>query len=123
MNLAGAMIFLGKKTKSLDEGIEDAIRILKSVRRLTNLLKLLKHKTAIQILFIIQNKYPKSKFSEIIKANSSGYLSSVNNYDIGMAALELGAGRKTKDDKIDPKAGIIFNYKIGDTINKGCCAC
>ncbi len=36
-----------------------------------------------------------------------------------MAAIDLGAGRKTKDDKIDPKAGIIFNYKIGDTINKG----
>ncbi len=26
---------------------------------------------------------------------------------------------KLKDDKIDPKAGIIFNYKIGNTINKG----
>ena len=36
-----------------------------------------------------------------------------------MAAIDLGAGRKTKEDKIDPKAGIIFNYKIGDTINKG----
>jgi pyrimidine-nucleoside phosphorylase len=36
-----------------------------------------------------------------------------------MVAINLGAGRKTKDDKIDPKAGIIFNYKIGDTINKG----
>ena len=36
-----------------------------------------------------------------------------------MAAIDLGAGRKTKDDKIDPKAGIVFNYKVGDTINKG----
>jgi thymidine phosphorylase len=35
-----------------------------------------------------------------------------------MAAVELGAGRLKKDDKIDPKAGIIFNYKIGDRINK-----
>ncbi|MCK7525369.1 MAG: hypothetical protein MZV64_51050 [Ignavibacteriales bacterium] len=40
-----------------------------------------------------------------------------------MAAIDLGAGRKTKDDKIDPKAGIIFNYKIGDIINKGVIAC
>ena len=36
-----------------------------------------------------------------------------------MAAIDLGAGRKTKDDKIDPKAGIVFNHKIGDRINKG----
>ena len=63
--------------------------------------------------------YPKSKFSEKIFAPKSGYLSSINNYDIGMAALELGAGRRTKDDKIDPKAGIIFYPKIGNQINKG----
>ena len=36
-----------------------------------------------------------------------------------MATLELGAGRKTMTDKIDPKAGIIFNIKIGDKIKKG----
>ncbi|HEX9251409.1 MAG TPA: thymidine phosphorylase, partial [Ignavibacteriaceae bacterium] len=42
-----------------------------------------------------------------------------NTYELGMAAIDLGAGRKTKDDKIDPKAGIVFNYKIGDIINKG----
>jgi pyrimidine-nucleoside phosphorylase len=36
-----------------------------------------------------------------------------------MAALELGAGRKTMEDKIDPKAGIIFEVKIGDKIKRG----
>jgi len=36
-----------------------------------------------------------------------------------MAALELGAGRQSLDDKIDPKAGLIFHPKIGDKINKG----
>jgi pyrimidine-nucleoside phosphorylase len=36
-----------------------------------------------------------------------------------MAALELGAGRRTKEDKIDPKAGIIFHAKIGNQFNKG----
>ncbi len=35
-----------------------------------------------------------------------------------MVAIDLGAERMTKDDKIDPKAGIIFNYKIGEPINK-----
>ena len=37
-----------------------------------------------------------------------------DNYRVGMASLELGAGRKTKEDIIDPTAGIIFNVKIGD---------
>ncbi len=48
-----------------------------------------------------------------------GNLNSINNFELGMFALELGAGRKTKEDKIEPKAGIIFNFKIGDKIKKG----
>ena len=33
-----------------------------------------------------------------------------------MASLELGAGRKTRGDIIDYKAGIIFHKKIGDYV-------
>ena len=31
----------------------------------------------------------------------------------------LGAGRMTKEDVIDPKAGIIFAAKLGDKISEG----
>jgi len=36
-----------------------------------------------------------------------------------MASLELGAGRKTKADRIDHSAGIIFYPKIGNKLKKG----
>ena len=64
-------------------------------------------------------KYPKSKFTEELKSRESGYIKSIDNYRVGMAALELGAGRKTMEDNIDPKAGIIFKFKIGDKVKKG----
>ena len=117
--LAGAMIYLGKKSKSLDEGIEEAIRILKSGRAFDKFVEIVKAQNGKTDFILNPDKYPKSKFKEVIKSSSNGYLSEVNTYELGMAAIDLGAGRKTKDDKIDPKAGIIFNYKIGDTINKG----
>jgi len=117
--LAGAMIFLGKKSKSLDEGIEEAIRILKSGKAFDKFVEIVKAQNGKTDFILHPEKYPTSKFREVIKATSVGYLSEVNTYELGMAAIDLGAGRKTKDDKIDPKAGIIFNYKIGDTINKG----
>ncbi|MDP2362379.1 MAG: thymidine phosphorylase, partial [Ignavibacteria bacterium] len=117
--LAGAMIFLGKKSKSLDEGIEEAIRILKSGKAFDKFVEIVKSQNGKTNFILNPEKYPKSKFRDVIKSNTAGYLSEVNTYEIGMAAIDLGAGRKTKDDKIDSKAGIIFNYKIGDTINKG----
>ncbi|NLY19066.1 MAG: pyrimidine-nucleoside phosphorylase, partial [Clostridiaceae bacterium] len=39
--------------------------------------------------------------------------------NLGIASLLLGAGRKTKDDVIDPSAGIILAKKTGDRVNKG----
>jgi len=117
--LAGAMIYLGKKSKSLEEGIEEAIKILKSGKAFDKFIEIVKAQNGKVDLVLHPEKYPKTKFKEVIKSNSAGYLSYVNTYELGMAAIDLGAGRKTKDDNIDPKAGIIFNYKIGDTINKG----
>ncbi len=117
--LAGAMIYLGKKSKSIDEGIEVAIRILKSGKAFDKFVEIVKAQNGRTEFILHPEKYPKSKLRDVIKSTSTGYLSEVNTYELGMAAIDLGAGRKTKDDKVDPKAGIIFNYKIGDTINKG----
>jgi len=117
--LAGAMVYLGKKAKSLDEGIETAIKILKSGKAFDKFVEIVKAQNGKTNFILHPENYPKSKFKEIIKSTSAGYLSEVNTYELGMAAIDLGAGRITKEDKIDPKAGIIFNYKIGDVINKG----
>ncbi len=55
---------------------------------------------------------------EII-SEQSGYISYMDTYNIGKAASETGAGRKTKDDKIDYGAGIILKHSLGDKIEKG----
>lgn len=117
--LAGAMIFLGKKSKSLEEGIEKAITILNSGKAFNKFLEIVKAQGGNISYLKNPEKYPKSKYHKEIKLMNEGYLSFVNTYEIGMAAIDLGAGRLKKEDKIDPKAGIIFNYKIGDKIIKG----
>ena len=64
-------------------------------------------------------RYPKAENILEIKSGHTGYLKSIDNYEVGMASLELGAGRKTKEDVIDYSAGIIFYPKIGQKIYKG----
>ena len=39
--------------------------------------------------------------------------------DILLIAMELGAGRATKDSIIDLTVGIVLNKKRGDKVNKG----
>jgi thymidine phosphorylase len=117
--LSGAMIYLGGKAKSMEEGIEVAIKMIKSGKAFDKFLEIVKLQGGNTDYIKNPSKYPKSKFHEKIYANKSGYVKSINSFEIGMASLELGAGRMTMEDKIDPKAGIIFYPKIGQKISKG----
>src|SRR4029079_1296502 len=40
-------------------------------------------------------------------------------FDVGVAALELGAGRRTKADPVDHAVGILCFAKRGDTVLEG----
>jgi pyrimidine-nucleoside phosphorylase len=117
--LSGAMIYLGKKAKTLEEGIEKAITILNSGKAFDKFLEIVKAQGGDITYLKNPEKYPKPRFHKKIKLINEGYLSFVDTYEVGMAAIDLGAGRLKKEDKIDPKAGIIFNHKIGDKVSKG----
>jgi pyrimidine-nucleoside phosphorylase len=43
----------------------------------------------------------------------------VDTEKYGEVSLILGAGRNTKDDKIDPAAGFILKKKTGDAVRRG----
>ncbi len=63
--------------------------------------------------------FPKAKFSVEVKSPVSGYIVGVDTESYGVASLLLGAGRNTKEDKIDMAAGIRLCKKTGDYVNAG----
>ena len=58
-----------------------------------------------------------------ILAKEDGYIKELDALEIGIAAMKLGAGRETLEDKIDMSAGIILNHKVGSKVNKGDVLC
>ncbi len=58
-------------------------------------------------------------FKKQVICNRDGFVVSTDAEKIGLCSLSLGAGRKTKEDKIDPLAGIILAKKRGDAVKKG----
>lgn len=62
-------------------------------------------------------KLPSSKYNVEVKALNSGYITKIDAEKIGISAMLLGAGRKTKEDKIDHSAGITMVKKIGDSVS------
>ncbi|MGE5432628.1 MAG: thymidine phosphorylase [Syntrophomonadaceae bacterium] len=117
--LSGAMIYLGGKASSIEEGIEVSHEMINSGKAFDKFVQIVKLQGGDINLVKNPEKYPKARIVETVTANKTGYFSSIDNYALGMISLELGAGRMTKEDVIDPKAGIIFYPKLGDKINKG----
>jgi pyrimidine-nucleoside phosphorylase len=54
-----------------------------------------------------------------VKADGSGWLCAVDTEAIGYIAGRLGAGRRNKDDEIDPSVGLELIAKIGDHPDDG----
>lgn len=117
--LSGAMIYLGDKAESIEEGIEISQKMVSSGKALDKFKQIVELQNGDISFLDNPMKYPKSKYHEKIYSQKTGYLKSIDNYEIGMASVELGGGRIKKEDIIDPKAGIVFYPKIGNKLKKG----
>lgn len=61
----------------------------------------------------------KTKYSLDIIAKNDGYLTYKSSFKLGNIAVDLGAGRRTKDDVIDFSAGIRLFKKHNDYVKSG----
>jgi len=123
IKLAGAMIYLGKKAESIYEGEKVAKQKIENGEAYKKFLEIVELQGGNVNYINNPDIYPKPKFVKKVRSVKRGFINEMNTYQIGMASLELGAGRLTKEDKIDPKAGIILYRKIGDYVKNGDIIC
>jgi pyrimidine-nucleoside phosphorylase len=64
-------------------------------------------------------KLPRAAHTATVVAEESGYITSLDAFNVGAAANALGAGRAAADDAVDPAAGIVLHRKRGDSVRKG----
>ncbi|MGN0621454.1 MAG: thymidine phosphorylase, partial [Porcipelethomonas sp.] len=62
---------------------------------------------------------PQAEYSLEVRSDSEGYIFSVNSEEIGLCAMNTGAGRRRKEDRIDSSAGIVLNAHKGDKVRRG----
>ncbi|WP_048602214.1 pyrimidine-nucleoside phosphorylase [Rubeoparvulum massiliense] len=64
-------------------------------------------------------RLPQAKYHVEVVAPTSGYVAGIDAESVGVAAMLLGAGRKTKEDVIDHSVGITLKKKVGDAVQAG----
>lgn len=64
-------------------------------------------------------RLPTAPVRGMVAAESSGWIAAIDAEAIGRVALDLGAGRRRKEDPVDPAAGLLFQVGLGDRIEAG----
>ena len=116
LNISGAMIYLGGKASSIDEGIALAESAISSGRALQKLAEMIEYQDGNKAVIDDYSLFPEAKLSTEIKALHSGYIESIDAEGIGLASQHSGAGRASKEDEIDYSAGIKLVAKRGDRV-------
>ena len=54
-----------------------------------------------------------------VRAEQTGYITELPAMEFGLFAMRLGAGRAVKSDELDYETGIVFEKKVGETVEIG----
>ncbi len=117
--LCGAMIYLGKKAATVEEGMKISQEMITSGKAWNKFLEIVEEQNGDRSFVEQPEKYPRAKYSAELTAKQSGYLTGMDALEFGLTAVTLGAGRQKAEDTIDPKAGIVLHRKIGDKTEAG----
>ena len=119
LTLGSYMLILGKKASSFDEGYKMLLQNIKNKKALEKLKEFVKIQGGDERYIDDTNLFKKASYIIEVKAKTSGIVSKIHAEKVGLIAMELGAGRVTKESKIDLSVGIVLNKKCKDKVNKG----
>ncbi len=112
------ILLLTKKAKNQSEAIKKIDSVINNKIAYELFLKWLKEQKA-SLKQLKKYQQIKSKYILNVNSNKTGYLEFISASEIGLISLELGAGRKTKNSKIDFWAGIEILKKNNNLVKKG----
>lgn len=117
--LGSQMVVLAQQAQSLEEArqmLEEAIRSGKALEKFKTFIS---QQGGDASIVDYPDKLPNARYQIVFQAKKDGVITKMIANEIGVASMMLGAGRQTKEDKIDLGVGIVLNKKVGDSVTQG----
>jgi pyrimidine-nucleoside phosphorylase len=119
LQLSAWMLYLGERTKSVEEGRTLAEAMTASGQAKQKFKQGIRLQGGDDRIVDEPHRLPKSRFHADVASHASGYISGTNCERFGIALAILGGGREKKEDAIDHAVGLQFHKRIGDRVEKG----
>ncbi|NJE64685.1 pyrimidine-nucleoside phosphorylase [Enterococcus durans] len=117
--LGSQMMVLAKQVATIDEARVQLKEALESGKALLKFKEMIQNQGGDPNVVDQPERLLTAKYVSELPAKESGIVSKLVANELGIAAMMLGAGRKTKDDAIDHAVGLKLNKKIGDPVQEG----
>lgn len=117
LDVASNLIWMARKASSADDAYSQALAALKGGRALEKFLEIVSLQGG--ELDSSGSNLPSASHVETVVSERGGMLASVSARRIGEACVILGAGRRRRDDPVDPAAGVVLLKKAPSAVARG----
>ena len=117
--LAASMLMLGGKAGSMSEGLAQSQSAVASGRAYRSFRAMVRAQGGDESVLDQPESAASAKAALEVRADVAGYVYGLDALAIGLASLQLGAGRRRMGDSVDPNAGILLLKKVGDSVRVG----
>ncbi|MDT2849004.1 pyrimidine-nucleoside phosphorylase [Vagococcus carniphilus] len=117
--LGSQMVVLAKKADTLEEARAMLEENVKNGKATDKFKEMIRNQGGDDSVVDHPEKLPQAKYVFEVPSKETGVVSKMVADQIGIAAMLLGAGRRTKEEPIDYAVGLYLNKKVGDAVKEG----
>lgn len=117
--LGSQMVVLAKKAPDLDQARKLLEEALESGKALEKFREMIRNQGGDDTVVDHPKSLLTAKYEQPFLAKKSGYVTKLVANELGIAAMLLGAGRRTKEEEIDYAVGLKLHKKVGDKVTEG----
>lgn len=119
MHAGSIMLMQGKIASSEQEARALLQENISNGKALEKLIQMVKAQGGNIEQIVHPETLPKAKKEIEFFSKEEGYIQRLNALELGTLAMQIGAGRRVKEDNINHAVGIVLNKKDGDFVQKG----
>ncbi len=119
LTLAAHMLVLGKRAESLEIALGMCEDALKDGRALKAFKQLIERQGGDSRVVDDPTLLPQAKYKVPVTAATDGFVTAIDSNALGIAVMQLGGGRATKDSVLDLAVGLVLHKKVGTPVTAG----
>ncbi|WP_238882771.1 pyrimidine-nucleoside phosphorylase [Clostridium sp. YIM B02551] len=119
LTLGSYMVVLAGKANTVEEAKELLVKNIENGKALDKFKEFVEAQGGDSLLIDNPEKLLDAKYIIPVVSKKEGYINKIHAEKVGLIAMELGAGRATKEATIDLSVGIVLHKKKGDYVKSG----